>query len=76
MSTISDHIIILRQNFIVNLSILIKQSLSKSGGASAPKAPPPQIRSCCVYVGDMIKQNCKDSLVPVYYGLSNFMFLM
>ena len=37
---ISDHIIMLRQNFIIMLSILIKLSLNMKGGASAPKAPP------------------------------------
>ena len=44
---ISDHIIMLRQNFIIILSILIKQSLNMKGGggASAPKAPP-WIRPC------------------------------
>ena len=38
---ISDHIIMLKQNFITILSILIKYSLNMKGGASAPKAPPP-----------------------------------
>ena len=43
---ISNHIIMLRQNFIIILSVLIKQSLKVKGGTSAPKARHPWIRPC------------------------------
>ena len=39
---ISDHIIMLRQNFIIILSILIKYGLNmKGGGGLQPPKPPP-----------------------------------
>ena len=49
---ISDHIIMLRQNFIIILSILIKQSLNMKGGGFSPQSPPPPpppwIRPCSI----------------------------
>ena len=39
---ISDHIIMLRQNFIIILSILIKSSLNmRGGGGFSLQSPPP-----------------------------------
>ena len=38
---ISDHIIMLRQNFIVILQHIDQVKPKYEGGASAPKAPPP-----------------------------------
>ena len=55
---ISDHIIMLRQNFIIIFSIQhIDQVKPKyEGGASAPKASPPWIRPCLIWLGFQITE--------------------